>query len=57
MIDSESLGGFGDRLTNQLTDGRTFVNVESLSRLKNLLTSIVRLSAKVSINFLELFVS
>ena len=34
MIDSESLGGFGDRLTNQLTDGRTFVNVESLSRLK-----------------------
>ena len=35
MIDSESLGGFGDRLTNQLTDGRTFVNVESLSRLKS----------------------
>ena len=31
MIDSEKLGGSGDRLTN----GRTFVNVESLSRLKS----------------------
>ena len=36
MIDSESLGGFCDWLTDRLTNGRTFVNVESLLRLKNL---------------------
>ena len=34
MIDFKLLGGFGDGRTDRRTDERTFVVVESLSRLK-----------------------
>ena len=37
--DFKLIGGFADRLTDRLTDERTLVIVESLSRLKNVFTS------------------
>ena len=37
MIDFKLFGGFGDRQTDRRTDERTFVVVESLSRLKKIL--------------------